>query len=188
MHFIPTKLAGAWVIEPEPHSDDRGFFARTFCEEEFRARGLAERFVQCNISWNKRRGTVRGLHYQVPPSSEVKLVRCMAGALLDVIVDLRPASPSYLQGYSVELTASNRLALYVPEGFAHGFQTLEDSTEVYYQMSEFYAPRLGRGLRYDDPKLGIDWPLSVSSISTQDLSWPFLSDRIEGLPEALSCR
>jgi len=186
MLFIPTKLEGAWTIETQPHVDDRGFFARIFCEEEFRARGLVERFVQCNISWNQRSGTVRGLHYQLPPSSEVKLVRCTAGALLDVIVDLRRGSPTYLESYSVKLTASNRLALYVPEMFAHGFQTLEDNTEVYYQMSEFYAPKLGRGLRYDDPKLGIHWPLSVSSISAQDLSWPLLSERIEGLQAALT--
>jgi dTDP-4-dehydrorhamnose 3,5-epimerase len=186
MHFIPTKLEGAWMIETQPHVDDRGFFARTFCEEEFRSRGLVERFVQCNISWNQRSGTVRGLHYQLAPSSEVKLVRCTAGALLDVIVDLRRNSPTYLQSHSVELTAGNRLALYVPEMFAHGFQTLEDNTEVYYQMSEFYAPKLGRGLRYDDPKLGIHWPLSVSSISAQDLSWPLLPEKIEGRPVALT--
>jgi dTDP-4-dehydrorhamnose 3,5-epimerase len=177
MHFVPTNLEGAWIIEPQPNQDARGFFARTFCAKEFGARGLVERFVQCNISWNTRSGTVRGLHYQLPPSSEAKLVRCTAGALLDVIVDLRPASPTYLQSYSVELTAGNRLALYIPEMFAHGFQTLEDSTEVYYQMSEFFAPKLGRGLRYDDPKLGINWPLPVASISSQDLTWPLLSER-----------
>jgi dTDP-4-dehydrorhamnose 3,5-epimerase len=174
MHFIPTALEGAWIIEAQPHKDDRGFFARTFCAEEFEAHGLADKFVQCNTSWNARRGTVRGLHYQLQPSSEVKLVRCTAGALLDVIVDLRPKSPTYLQNYAVELTAANRLALYIPEMFAHGFQTLEDSTEVFYQMSEFYRPKLGRGLRYDDPKLGINWPLSVASISDQDLGWPWL--------------
>jgi dTDP-4-dehydrorhamnose 3,5-epimerase len=185
VHFIPTKLAGAWIIELQPHTDDRGFFARTFCEEEFRARGLVERFVQCNISYNERKGTIRGLHYQIAPASEVKLVRCTVGALLDVIVDLRPTSLTYLQSYSVELAAGSRLAIYVPEGFAHGFQTLEDSTEVYYQMSEFYAPKLGRGLRYDDPKLDLNWPLSVSSISPQDLSWPFLSETVEGLPAVL---
>jgi dTDP-4-dehydrorhamnose 3,5-epimerase len=186
VHFIPTKLEGAWIIEPQPHTDDRGFFARTFCEEEFRARGLVERFVQCNMSYNQRRGTIRGLHYQIASASEVKLVRCTAGALLDVIVDLRPTSPTYLQSDSVELAAGNRLALYVPESFAHGFQTLEDSTEVHYQMSAFYAPKLGRGLRYDDPKLGLNWPLSVSSISAQDLSWPFLSEKVQGLPAVLN--
>jgi len=130
--------------------------------------------MRCNTSWNARKGTVRGLHYQLPPSSEVKLVRCTAGALLDVIVDLRPGSPTYLQHVGIELTARNRLALYIPGMFAHGFQTLEEGTEVFYQMSEFYAPKLARGFRYDDPKLAIKWPLPVTSISDQDLSWPLL--------------
>ncbi|HEY4814661.1 MAG TPA: dTDP-4-dehydrorhamnose 3,5-epimerase [Chthoniobacterales bacterium] len=174
MRFLPTGLEGAWVVQLQPHKDERGFFARTFCAEEFAAHGLVKTFVQCNTSWNPRSGTVRGLHYQLSPSSEVKLVRCIAGAIFDVIVDLRPASPTYLQSYSAELTADNRSALYIPEMFAHGFQTLADDTEVFYQMSEFYAPQLGRGLRYDDPKLGINWPLSVASISTQDVSWPLL--------------
>jgi dTDP-4-dehydrorhamnose 3,5-epimerase len=174
MHFIPTPLAGAWIVELEPQKDDRGFFARTFCAEEFGARGLADRFVQCNTSWNQRQGTVRGIHYQLPPSAEIKLVRCTAGALLDVIVDLRPDSPTYLQTYSIELTAENRRALYVPEMFGHGFQTLRDGTEVFYQMSELYRPKLGKGLRYDDPKLAIGWPLPVTLISAQDLSWPWL--------------
>jgi dTDP-4-dehydrorhamnose 3,5-epimerase len=174
MRFLPTGLEGAWVIQPQPHKDERGFFARTFCAEEFAAHGLVKTFVQCNTSWNTRSGTVRGLHYQLSPSCEAKLVRCIAGAIFDVIVDLRPASPTYLQSYSAELTADNRSALYIPKMFAHGFQTLTDDTEVFYQMSEFYAPQLGRGLRYDDPKLGINWPLSVASISTQDVSWPLL--------------
>lgn len=174
MNFIPTKLKGAWIIQPQPHKDNRGLFARTFCAEEFAARGLADRFVQCNTSWNVAKGTIRGLHYQLPPSSEVKLVRCTAGALLDVIVDLRPDSSTYLQSTAVELTATNRLAVYIPQMFAHGFQTLEDGTEVSYQMSDFYAPKLGCGLRYNDPKLGIDWPLSVAAISEQDLGWPSL--------------
>jgi dTDP-4-dehydrorhamnose 3,5-epimerase len=177
VRFIPTSLEGAWIIEQQPHKDDRGFFARTFCAEEFGVRGLVKTFPQCNVSWNTRKGTVRGLHYQLPPSAEAKLVRCTAGALLDVIVDLRPTSPTYLGTYSVELTAVNRLALYVPELFAHGFQTLEDGTEVFYQMSEFYDPKLGRGLRYNDPELGINWPLSVASISAQDLNWALLSER-----------
>jgi dTDP-4-dehydrorhamnose 3,5-epimerase len=177
MHFIATPFEGAWIVQSPLHEDDRGLFARTYCAREFGAQGLMDSFVQCNTSWNARKGTIRGLHYQVPPSSEAKLVRCTAGALVDVIVDLRPASPTYLGTYSVELTATNRLALYIPELFAHGFQTLEDSTEVFYQMSEFYNPKLGRGLRYNDPKLGINWPLSVASISDQDLSWPLLSER-----------
>jgi dTDP-4-dehydrorhamnose 3,5-epimerase len=174
MQFIATKLKGAWVIEPQPHTDSRGLFARTYCAREFGEYGLVDSFVQCNTSWNARKGTVRGLHCQLPPSSEVKLVRCTAGALLDVIVDLRPESATYLQHVAVELTATNRLAIYIPGMFAHGFQALEDGTEVFYQMSEFYAPKLARGLRYDDPKLGIKWPLPVTSISDQDLSWPLM--------------
>ena len=174
MRFTATKLEGAYVIEPEPHEDSRGLFARTYCAREFREQGLVNSFVQCNTSWNTRKGTVRGLHYQLPPSSEVKLVRCTTGALWDVVVDLRLGSPTYLQHMGVELTARNRRALYIPEMIAHGFQTLEDGTEVFYQMSEFYAPKLSRGLRYDDPKLGIRWPLPVASISDQDQSWASL--------------
>ena len=174
MRFTPTKLAGAYIIEPQPHADSRGLFARTFCANEFRAQGLVDVFVQCNTSWNVSKGTLRGLHFQLSPSSEVKLVRCTAGALWDVIVDLRPQSATYLQYVAVELTAGNRLALYIPEMFAHGFQTLEEGTEVFYQMSQFYAPKLAQGIRYDDPKIGIKWPLPVSSISDLDLNWTLL--------------
>jgi dTDP-4-dehydrorhamnose 3,5-epimerase len=174
MRFTATKLEGACIVEPQPHEDARGLFARTFCAREFGEQGLSNRFVQCNTSWNPYKGTVRGLHYQLPPSTEVKLVRCTAGALCDVIVDLRPESPTYLQHVAVELTARNRLALYIPGMFAHGFQALEDGTEVFYQMSEFYAPNLSRGIRYDDPKLEIKWPLPVTSISDQDRSWALL--------------
>ena len=174
MRFTAANLEGAWVVEPELHEDSRGGFARTFCAREFRSHGLVESFVQCNISWNARAGTFRGLHYQLPPSCEVKLVRCTAGSLWDVIVDLRPDSPTYLRHIGVELTAKNRRALYIPEMFAHGFQTLEDGTEIFYQMGEFYAPKLAGGLRYDDPKLGIKWPLPVASISDKDLGWTLL--------------
>jgi dTDP-4-dehydrorhamnose 3,5-epimerase len=174
MRFTATKLAGAWIIEPQPREDSRGIFARTYCAREFREQGLLDSFVQCNTSWNARKGTVRGLHYQLPPSSEVKLVRCTAGSLWDVIVDLRPDSPTYLQHVSIELSARNRFALYIPEMFAHGFQALEDATEVFYQMSDFYTPKLARGVRYDDPKIAIQWPLPVTSISDQDLSWTLL--------------
>ena len=174
MRFTPTKLAGAYIIEPQPHADSRGLFARTFCANEFRAQGLVDVFVQCNTSWNVSKGTLRGLHFQLSPSSEVKLVRCTAGALWDVIVDLRPESATYLQYVAVELTAGNRLALYIPEMFAHGFQTLEEGTEVFYQMSQFYAPKLARGIRYDDPKIRIKWPLPVTSISDLDLNWTLL--------------
>jgi dTDP-4-dehydrorhamnose 3,5-epimerase len=174
MRFTPTKLAGAYIIEPQPHADSRGLFARTFCANEFQAQGLVDVFVQCNTSWNVSKGTLRGLHIPLSPSSEVKLVRCTAGALWDVIVDLRPQSATYLQYVAVELTAGNRSALYIPEMFAHGFQTLEDGTEVFYQMSQFYAPKLARGIRYDDPKIGIKWPLPVTSISDLDLNWTLL--------------
>jgi dTDP-4-dehydrorhamnose 3,5-epimerase len=174
VRFFETKLAGAYIIEPEPHQDNRGLFARTFCAREFRAHGLGDGLVQCNTSWNALKGTVRGLHYQAPPSPEAKLVRCTAGSLWDVIVDLRPDSPTYLAHIGVELTAKGRQALYIPEMFAHGFQTLEDGTEVFYQMSEFYAPELARGLRYDDPKLGIKWPVAIASISDKDRAWALL--------------
>jgi dTDP-4-dehydrorhamnose 3,5-epimerase len=174
MRFTATNLDGAWIVDPEPREDSRGLFARTFCAREFRDRGLLDAFVQCNTSWNARKGTVRGLHYQLPPSSEGKLVRCTTGALWDVIVDLRPHSPTYLKYFTIELTAINRRALYVPEMFAHGFQTLEDGTEVFYQISEFFAPGLARGLRYDDPKLAIKWPLAVTSISDKDQTWALL--------------
>jgi dTDP-4-dehydrorhamnose 3,5-epimerase len=174
MRFAATKLAGAYIIEPETQEDSRGLFGRTFCAREFHDHGLVESFVQCNTSWNIRQGTLRGLHYQLPPSAEVKLVRCTAGSLWDVIVDLRPDSATYLQHVGVELTAKNRRALYIPEMFAHGFQTLEDGTEVFYQMSEFYAPKLAQGLRYDDLKLGLTWPHSVTAISEKDLTWDLL--------------
>ncbi len=154
MRFAATKLEGAWIVEPEPTEDDRGPFARTFCAREFRNHGLIDVIVQCNASWNARRGTIRGLHYQQPPSSEVKLVRCVAGSLWDVIVDLRPDSPTYLQHLGIELTARNRRALYIPEMFAHGFQSLEDGTEVFYQMSEYSHARGGAGIAVRRPQVG----------------------------------
>ena len=174
MIFTGTKLPGAYIIDLERQEDSRGFFARTFCAREFHSQGLAGTFVQCNTSWNARRGTIRGMHYQLPPSCEVKLVRCTAGALWDVIVDLRRDSPTYLQHFGVDLTAKNRCALYVPEMFAHGFQTLEDDTEIFYQISEFYAPNKSAGVRFDDPKLGILWPLPVAAIADKDRTWPLL--------------
>lgn len=168
MHFTELPLKGAYLIELHPLHDSRGFFARTFCAHEFREQGLKEKFVQCSTSWNAREGTVRGLHYQLSPSCEVKLVRCTAGSVWDVIVDLRPDSSTYLQHTGVELSARNRLSLYIPEMFAHGYQTLESGTEIFYQMSEFYSPERSTGLRYDDPKLGIKWPLPVSVVSEKD--------------------
>ena len=174
MRFVPTSLAGAFIVEPEPFTDDRGVFARTFCAREFKVQGLITTFVQCSTSWNARKGTLRGMHFQLAPASEVKLVRCTAGSLVDVIVDLRPGSPTYLQHTAVELSAASRRAFYIPEMFAHGFQTLEDDTEILYQMSEFYTPARGAGLRWDDPRLGIRWPLEVTAMSEKDRSWPLL--------------
>lgn len=172
MRFLPAAFPGAYVIEPEPAHDDRGFFARTFCAREFSQLGLEAEFVQCSTSFNARRGTLRGLHYQREPAAEAKLVRCTAGAILDVMVDVRPGSPTFGRHFSVELTAGNRLALYVPPGFAHGFQTLEDATEVLYQISEYHAPEQAAGIRFDDPRLGLRWPLPVTAISERDRRWP----------------
>ncbi len=174
MIFREEKLRGAYIIEPELIEDERGFFARTWSQEEFAARGLNPKVVQCNSSFNRQRGTLRGMHYQIPPHSEVKLVRCTAGAIYDVIIDLREDSPTRSQWIGVELSARNRLMAYVPEGFAHGFQTLEDETEVFYQVSAYYHQESARGVRWDDPAFGIDWPLEISVISERDRSHPFL--------------
>jgi len=173
---VPTQLDGAFVVEPEPVRDDRGFFARSFCQNEFRARGLDPAVAQCNISFNSRRGTLRGLHFQVKPHEEAKLVRCTRGAIWDVIVDLREVSPTRYQWFSVDLSADNHRALYVPPGFAHGFQTLVDDSEVLYLMSEFYHPESARGLRWDDPAFGISWPYADPVISSRDRSYPLLAD------------
>ena len=176
MIFTETKLKGAFVIEPERLEDERGFFARALCQREFEAHGLAVVWVQENISFNPRKGTVRGMHVQLPPYSEAKLVRCFRGAIYDVIVDLRPDSPAYLHWIGVELTAENRCMLYVPEGFAHGFQTLEDDTEVFYQVSQFYTPGAERGVRWDDPTFAIEWPAAKRrAISVKDQNWPLFS-------------
>jgi dTDP-4-dehydrorhamnose 3,5-epimerase len=172
MIFSETKLPGAYLIEPQRLADERGFFARTWCRREFEAHGLDASLAQCNISFNRQAGTLRGMHYQVAPSAEAKLVRCTMGAIYDVIIDLRPGSPTFLQHIGVELTVENRAMLFIPEGFAHGFQTLADSTEVSYQMSEFYAPEHARGVRWDDPAFGIVWPLPVSIISEKDRALP----------------
>jgi dTDP-4-dehydrorhamnose 3,5-epimerase len=179
MRFTELSLKGAYLVELQAREDSRGLFARTFCAREFRDQGLVETFVQCNTSWNALEGTVRGMHYQLPPSCEVKLVRCTGGSLWDVIVDLRPDSPSYLQHAGVELSAKNRQALYIPEMFAHGYQALKDGTEIFYQMSEFYAPERSTGLRYDDPKLGIRWPLPVSIVSEKDRTLALLSSGVK---------
>jgi dTDP-4-dehydrorhamnose 3,5-epimerase len=165
-----TKLSGAFIINISRINDDRGFFARSFCESEFAAAGIPERFVQCNISYNETKGALRGMHYQVPPSNEGKLVRCTHGAIFDVIVDIRPDSETYLQWISVELTAQNRTAIFAPSGFAHGFQTLVDDSEVFYQMTDFYAPDLARGFSWNDPEIGINCPLAAPIISPKDQS------------------
>jgi len=175
LKFVPTPLAGAFVVELELIEDERGFFARSFCQNEFRARGLDPVVAQCNVSLNRSRGTLRGLHYQAPPHEEAKLVRCTRGAIWDVIIDLREGSPTRWKPFSNELTADNRRALYVPRGFAHGFQTLADDSEVLYQISEFYHPECSRGLRWDDPALGIRWPLPDPVVSARDRAYPLLA-------------
>jgi dTDP-4-dehydrorhamnose 3,5-epimerase len=178
MIFHELPLGGAYLVELEPHSDDRGSFARAWCREEFRAQGLATDFVQGNVSVNPEVGTLRGLHFQHAPHKEVKLVRCVRGAIFDVIVDVRKDSPTYLQWVGVELSPEALRMLYVPEDFAHGFQTLQPDSEVNYLVSAAYAPGAGAGLRYDDPELGVDWPLPVSRISVQDRQWPLLGEPV----------
>lgn len=172
MIFTETPLQGAFIVDIEPHTDERGFFARTFCVREFEEHGLNSAIVQCNISSNIKAGTVRGMHFQKEPVSEAKLVRCVRGAIHDVIVDLRPQSPTYRHHFAVELNVDNQRALFIPKSFAQGFQTLAYETDVEYQMSEFYTPGSGCGYRYDDPAFAIHWPLPVTIISKQDLDWP----------------
>jgi dTDP-4-dehydrorhamnose 3,5-epimerase len=187
MIFTPTPLAGAHLVDLEKRGDARGFFARVFCEREFAAAGLETRFVQVNNSLSAKRGTLRGLHYQLPPAAEVKLVRCLKGALWDVIVDLRPDSPTFRRWFGAELTAENRRMMYVPRGFAHAILTLTDETEALYLVSAFYAPEQERGVRWNDPAIGIEWPLTPVEISPKDAAWPDLSpefhqlERLRGL-------
>ena len=171
MKFVETPLRGAYVIEIEPISDNRGFFARSWCEREFREHDLNPCLVQCNISFNATKGTLRGMHYQIEPHEEVKLVRCTQGSIYDIIVDIRPDSPTFKKWFGVKLTAENHKMLYVPEKFAHGFQTLEDNTEVFYQMSNFYHPECARGIRWNDNLFSIEWPLKQKIISDRDLSY-----------------
>jgi dTDP-4-dehydrorhamnose 3,5-epimerase len=171
MIFTPLELQGAYIIELEKKEDERGVFARSFCQDEFRRQGLNPAIAQCNISFNRHKGTLRGMHFQAPPVEEDKLVRCTRGAICDVIVDIRRESKTYCRWASTELTAGNHRMLFVPRGFAHGFQTLEDRSEVFYQMSEFYDPRYARGIRWDDPAIGIEWPLKDPVISDKDRSY-----------------
>ena len=172
MIFTETELARAYVIDLEPLADERGFFARAFCEREFCEKGLNPRLIQCNVSFNLRKGTWRGMHYQEVPFEEAKLVRCTRGAIWDVIVDLRRDSPTFKRQFAVELSADNRRMLYIPERFAHGFQTLTDGTEIFYQMSEFYSPEYARGFRWNDPAFDIQLPLNITAISDRDASFP----------------
>lgn len=172
MIFAEASLPGVWVIEPEKLQDERGFFARVWCQHEMAARGLSIALVQSNISFNNQKGTLRGLHYQASPYAEVKLVRCTRGALYDVVVDLRAESPTFKRWMAVELTADNYKLLYIPVGCAHGFQTLADNTEVFYQMSEFYHPECARGVRWNDPAFGVVWPLEAKIISEKDQHYP----------------
>jgi len=173
MIFRETELGGAFVVEPERFEDERGFFARGWSRREFEERGLDARLVETNISFNRRRGTLRGMHFQSAPRAQAKLVRCTMGAIYDVVVDLRPESPTFKRWVGVELSADNRLMLFVPEGFAHGFQTLADETEVFYQMSEYYAPETAGGVRWDDPAFGIEWPDAPARIiNERDANYP----------------
>lgn len=176
MIFTETRLKGAFIIDLDRKTDERGFFARAFCQKEFRDHGLKSVIAQANIASNARRGTLRGMHFQYPPAAESKLVRCTRGAILDIIVDLRPESPTYLEHISVELNEENMTALYVPERFAHGYQVLRDNTDTSYQVGEFYTPNAEGGLRYDDPRLGLKWPLPASVISAKDQAFSPLSE------------
>jgi len=172
MKFTETPLEGAFVVDVDLFADDRGFFCRAFCAREFEEVGLEHQLVQANLSQNKFAGTLRGMHYQVAPDDEAKLVRCIRGALFDQIVDLRPGSSTYLKSFGVELSAENRRAIYIPRGFAHGYQTLQNETEAFYQVTNFYAPGAEKGLRYDDPAIDLSWPMPINEISEKDKNWP----------------
>lgn len=174
MQITPTSIAGVYVINTARIEDERGYFARTFCQQEFAAAGLDPVVAQCSTAHTHRGGTVRGMHFQLPPAAEVKLVRCVRGAIYDVAVDLRPGSPTFCQWFGVELSAGNGAMLYVPKGCAHGMQTLTDDADVVYQMSEFYAPDLARGVRWNDPRIAISWPLPVTVASSRDMTYPDL--------------
>jgi dTDP-4-dehydrorhamnose 3,5-epimerase len=175
MKFVPTTLDGSWRIELEPRADERGFLARTFCEREFAAHGLNTRWPQCNLTLTRQRGMIRGLHYQAEPKPEIKLIRCSSGTILDVIADIRPGSPTYGRWEEFELSGKNQTSLYVPAGFAHGFQCLTDDCQVFYQMSECHEPTLARGIRWDDPTLNIRWPLPNPVLSERDRNLPLLA-------------
>jgi dTDP-4-dehydrorhamnose 3,5-epimerase len=181
MIFTPTVLAGSYIIDLEPFTDDRGWFARFYCKKEFEQIGHHQEWVQLNHSVSYRQGTVRGMHFQVQPYREIKMVRCIAGAVYDVIIDLREGSSTFLQYMGVELSAANKRMLYIPEGFAHGFQTLTDHCELIYHHTEFYNPKAEAGVRYNDPLIHINWPLPVSTISDRDAGHPLLDDQFKGI-------
>jgi len=170
--FTPTKLRDAYIVEIERREDDRGFFARSWCQREFAEQRMVSALAQVNVSFSRKRGTLRGMHYQMKPYEETKLLRCTRGAIYDVIIDLRPNSTTYGQWVGVDLTADNYKMVFVPEGFAHGFETLSDNAEVTYQVSQFFTPEAERGIRYNDPAFGIQWPVKVEVISAKDASWP----------------
>lgn len=181
MKFTPISLAGAYLIEIERKGDDRGFFARAFCEREFESAGLEVRFPQISTSFSAKKGTLRGMHYQLTPSSEAKIVRCIAGNVYDVIADLRPDSPTFGKWFGASLSAANRTSMYVPRGFSHGFLTLTNDVEMLYLVSEFHAPQAERGLRFDDPWLAIAWPSEPTEISRKDRAWPFFDPEFHGI-------
>ena len=185
MIFTETKLKGAFVIDIERRQDSRGFFARAFCQHEFKEHGLKPVIAQANVAFNRKKGTLRGMHFQFPPAAETKLVRCTRGAILDIIVDLRPASPTYLQHIAVELNEDNCRALYVPERFAHGYQVLQDKTETSYQVGEFYTPGCEGGLMYSDLRLGLQWPIPVAEISDKDKQWKSLDEQENEIKERM---
>jgi len=186
MIFTETSLKGAFVIDIERREDSRGFFARAFCQHEFEDHGLKPIIAQANLAFNHRKGTLRGMHFQFPPSAETKLVRCTRGAILDIIVDLRPESKTYLQHVAVELSEDNSRALYVPERFAHGYQVLRDKTETSYQVGEFYTPGAEGGLLYSDPRLGLEWPLPVTVMSEKDQQWKSLDEQEKEIHQRMS--
>jgi dTDP-4-dehydrorhamnose 3,5-epimerase len=181
MIFEPTPLQGSYLIRLQPIQDERGFFVRTFCKNEFEAIGFEKEFVQINQSYNKLKGTLRGMHYQLSPHQEIKLVRCISGSVYDVIIDMRKDSPTYLQYFGAELSAENFCMMYVPEGFAHGFQTLADHTSLLYQHTAFYAPGSEAGLRFDDQRIAINWPMPPACISEKDQQYPYVTESFNGI-------
>ena len=181
MKFIETSLKGAFIVELEPFRDERGFFARTFCKHEFAAVGHTKEFVQFNHSMTFKKGTLRGMHYQVPPNTEIKLIRCISGEVYDVIIDLRKGSPTFLQYFGVILSAENQKMIYVPGGFAHGFQTLDDNSQMIYHHTAYYTPSDERGLNYNDPALNINWPLDPTNMSEKDQNYTFINNTFKGI-------